>query len=136
MILLVNNKHKTMNNQSTAYAYNVDDYLNTTIIFGEVKKTIISKNFLGGKVHNLFGSTQLDFTYADISGVVVLDVSQAFGETKIRVPQNWRVETDVTHFCSITEDKRRDLTQSWNSGKVLVITGISGFAVVEVTGSL
>ena len=119
-----------MNNQSTAY--NIDDYLSTTMIFGEIKKTIISKNFQGGKICNVFGSTKLDFSYADISGVVVIDVSQAFGETKLTVPNDWRVETELTHFCSAVEDRRRDLSQTRESGKVLVLTGISGFAAVEV----
>jgi len=121
-----------MNNQSTNQAYNVDDYINTTMIFGEINKTIISKNFRGGRICNIFGSAKLDFSYADISGVVMIDVSQCFGETKLIVPYDWRVETDVTHFCSATEDKRRDLSQTRESGKVLVVTGFSGFAVVKV----
>jgi len=123
-----------MNDQSSTYASNVDDYVNSTIIFGEIKKTIISKSFLGGKIYNVFGSTKLDFTYADISGVVVLDILQAFGEVKLRVPNDWRVETDITNFCATVEDKRRDLSQTRNSGKVLVITGMSAFGVVEVKG--
>src|ERR1700743_315370 len=121
-----------MNNQSTTYSSDIEDYLDSTIIFGEVKKTIISKNFKGGKIRNVFGSTKLDFTYAAIAGVVIIDLSQLFGEVKLAVPNDWHVETDVTHFCSLTDDKRRDLSQSRGSGKVLVITGISGFAAVEV----
>jgi hypothetical protein len=121
-----------MNNQSTTYSSNIEDYLDTTIIFGEIKKTIISKNFQGGKIRSVFGSTKLDFSYADISGVVIIDVSQAFSEVKLTVPNDWRVETDVTNFCATTEDKRRDLSQTRESGKVLMITGVSGFAVVEI----
>jgi hypothetical protein len=126
-----------MNNQSTTHAATAaGDYLNTTIVFGEVKKAILSKNFQGGNVHILFGSTELDFTYADIKGVVVLDILQGFGETKVIVPMDWRVETDLTHFCSTADDKRRDLSQTYNSDKILVITGVSVFASVKILSGL
>jgi len=125
-----------MNNPSATYTPYADDYVDNTIIFGEIKKTILSKNFKGGKVHMVFGSLLLDFTNADISGVVIIDVSQAFGETKIRVPLDWRVETDITHFCSATEDKRRDLSQTRDSGKVLVVTGMSAFAAVNIKSGI
>jgi len=124
-----------MNTNST-FTASADDYVDITIFFGEIKKTIISKNFQGGSVHNIFGSTRLDFTNADITGVVVLDISQTFGETKLVVPRNWRVETDVSHFCSVIEDKRRDLSETRNSNKVLVVTGISAFASVKVKNGL
>jgi len=123
-----------MNNSST-FTADADDFVDSTIFFGEIKKTIISKNFRGGRVHNVFDSTRLDFTNADINGVVVLDISQTFGETKLIVPRNWRVETDVSHFCSVTEDKRRDLSETRNSDKVLVVTGVSAFAVIKVKTS-
>ncbi len=121
-----------MNNQSATFTNNIEDYLDTTIIFGEIKKTIVSKDFRGGKVTNIFGSTVLDFTYADLSGVVVLDISQGFGEVKITVPNDWRVETDFSQFCATVDDKRRDLSQTRNSNKILVLTGTSVFAVVDI----
>jgi predicted membrane protein len=121
-----------MNNQSASFSNYNDDYLNTTVVFGETKRTIISKNFKGGKVNNFFGSTELDFTYADLTGVAVLDISQACGETKIIVPRDWRVEPHVTHFCSVVDDHRRDLSQANSNEKILVIKGLSVFAVVDV----
>jgi len=121
-------------NQATTYTHNVDDYIDTTIVFGEINKTIISKDFKGGSIHNIFGATELDFSYADISGVVVIDVTLAFGELKLRVPANWRVETDVTQFCAAIEDKRRDMSQTVNTSKILVITGMSAFAAIKIKG--
>jgi len=125
-----------MNNQFSAHAINSQDYLETTVIFGEIKKAVFSKNFQGGNVRSLFGSVVLDFTNADISGMVIIDVSQAFSETKIIVPHNWRVEVDVTHILSTTEDKRWNIGQSINSDKVLVITGISTFASVKIKSAV
>ena len=124
-----------MKAQSLTINSHVSDYLNTTSIFGEVKKTIISKDFKGGKINNLFGETILDFTYADLSGVVVLDIAQGFGEINITVPANWRVETDITNFFAVTKDRRNDVTRLKNSDKILVITGNSAFAEVNIIES-
>ena len=121
-----------MNNQSTSIACTADDYLNTVAIFGEVKKTVLSKNFLGGKITNLFGSTKIDFSSADLSGFVVLDIEQCFGEVKLFVPNNWRIETDITQFFSTINDKRTDLGNTINSDKILVLTGTSVMAEVKV----
>jgi predicted membrane protein len=125
-----------MNAQATTINSNVLDYLNTTAIFGEVKKTIISKDFKGGKINNLFGETTLDFTHADLSGIAMLDISQAFGEINITVPMNWRVETDISQFFASTEDKRQDVTLIKNSDKILVLTGTSAFAAINIISSI
>jgi predicted membrane protein len=111
---------------------NTLDYIDSVAVFGSVKKTVISKNFQGGNVHSVFGAVDIDLSQADIQGVVVLDISQAFSEVKLLVPKNWRVEADLSHFCSATDDKRFDLSQTRDSEKVLVITGISGFAAVNI----
>ncbi len=125
-----------MDNPTEPYTNNADDYLNTSVIFGGVTRTIISKNFIGGQVTNLFGGTKLDFTYADINGRAVLDISQAFGETQITIPRNWRVEPHTVHFLSTVEDKRRDFSQASSADKILVLKGFSTFASVVVVHAL
>ena len=124
-----------MNHQYTAVAVNPDDYIDNTIFFGEMKKTILSKEFKGGKITNVFGSIKLDFTYADISGVVVLDISQVFGEVKLIVPENWRVEPDVSQFFATVTDKRIDMGQTRNTNKVLVLTGSNVMGEVKIKSS-
>jgi predicted membrane protein len=108
------------------------NYLNTSNFFGEVRKTIISKDFKGGEVTNVFGETVLDFTNADISGVVLLDISLAFGEVNITVPSSWRVETDLSQFLATTRDKRSAETDSCQADKTLVLVGKSVFGAVQV----
>jgi predicted membrane protein len=124
-----------MDAQSNTLASVDLDYLKTTTMFGEVNRTILSKNFKGGKISNLFGETNLDFTSADPSGVVVLDISQAFGEINLTVPTNWQVESDLSQFCAATENERGDATPLKGSGKILVLTGNSVFAKVKVVTS-
>jgi len=124
-----------MNNQA-AFIFANDDYINSTTIFGAIKKTIISKDFRGGKVSNIFGATELDFTNADIAGVAVLDISQAFGEVKIAVPSDWWIESGTTQFFATVEDRRLNVMNTYDSKKILVLRGTSFFGVVEVLSSL
>ncbi|MGZ3754656.1 MAG: LiaF domain-containing protein [Mucilaginibacter sp.] len=121
-----------MNNQPTTIACTADDYLDTVAIFGEVKKTVLSKTFRGGKITNIFGSTKIDFSSADLSGFVVLDIEQCFGEVKLYVPDDWRIETDINQFFATTNDKRPNLGSAINSDKILVLTGTSVMAEVKV----
>ena len=124
------------NTATPPFAGNPFDYVNTTVVFGEIKNTIISKDFKGGRVSSLFGAKKLDFTNADINGVVVvLDISQAFSETKIRVPRDWRVEADQTLLLATIEDKRLDVAQNINASKVLILTGTSLFGVISIKNS-
>jgi predicted membrane protein len=124
-----------MNNQA-AFIFANDDYINTTAVFGGIKKSIISKDFRGGKINNIFGATELDFTHADLAGVAILDISQGFGEVKIKVPQDWWVEADTTQIFATVEDNRANAMKACNSNKILVLRGISFFGVVEILSSL
>jgi predicted membrane protein len=122
-----------MNAPSIIINSDASEYLNTSSVFGEVNKTIVSRNFKGGKINNFFGETNLDFSYADISGVVVLDISQAFGEINLTVPANWRVESDISQFLASTCDERTEDIELKNASKVLILVGNSVFAAVKIT---
>jgi predicted membrane protein len=114
---------------------NYDDFISTTAIFGGVKKNVLSKYFKGGRITNIFGDTKLDLGNADISGTVIIDVSQLFGEVTVRVPANWHVIADVSNFFAEVKDKRRN-TYPVNNEKVLVLTGFSLFAVVKIIDAI
>jgi predicted membrane protein len=109
-----------------------DDYLDAVSVFGGVNKTILSKNFRGGEIVNIFGGAELDFTQADINGRVVIDITQIFGGTKIIVPSNWQVVSDLAAVFAGVDDKRIRSTASPNNDKVLVLTGTSIFAGVDI----
>ena len=115
---------------------NAEDHINATAVFSGIKKTILSKDFKGGRITNLFGGTELDFTHADLTGAAILDISQAFGETTITVPDDWRVETDFSQLFTTIDDYRNNVYQTKKSDKVLVIKGVSVCAVVEIQNNL
>jgi predicted membrane protein len=112
--------------------FSADDFLDATSIFGGVKKTILSKNFRGGDVTNIFGGCEIDLTMADIDGKVILDITQLFGGTKIIVPPHWQVVSNLSAVFAGVDDKRLRQTGSGDNNKILVLEGVSIFAGVEI----
>jgi len=111
---------------------NSEDYIIADTLFGSIERTVISKDFKGGRVRNLFGGTELDFSQSELNGMAVLDISQAFGQTTITVPGDWRVVADISQVMAVVDDYRNDVYKSKNSEKVLVLKGTSFCANVEI----
>jgi predicted membrane protein len=81
---------------------------------------------------NIFGGAEVDFTQADINGRIIIDITQIFGGTKIIVPSNWQVVSDMAAVFASVDDKRIKTTVNGDSNKILVLKGVSIFAGVEV----
>lgn len=107
------------------------DYIDSTSIFGGIKKNVLSKNFKGGDIVNIFGGSEINLGQADINGRVELEVTQLFGGTKLLVPSNWEVKPEMTAIFGGIEDKR-DVAALPNPDKVLVLRGTSIFAGIEI----
>lgn len=108
-----------------------EDYFDSTSIFGGVKKIILSKDFKGADITCFMGGCEIDFTQADLQKPAIIDVTQIFGGTKITVPSNWQVRTEMTSIFSGIEDKRKQpLTPS--PDKLLIIHGTSLFGGIEI----
>jgi len=112
-------------------SYASGDYIDSTAIFGGIHKKIVSKDFKGGDVTSIMGGTELDFSQADINGNVRLEVTQIMGGTKIIVPSNWEVRSEVTSVFGGFEDKRQQPATT-NSGKVLILEGTSIMGGIEL----
>lgn len=119
----------------TTYAYEGENYIKVESIFGYAKKIIFSKNFLGGNMTNLFGSTEINLLQADIQQPVALDVFQLFGSTKIIVPPHWIVATTASSILSENDDRRAILTPVKDQNKCLYITGTSIFGSITIKNS-
>ena len=109
-----------------------EDFIIADTLFGSVERTIISKDFKGGRIRNLFGGTEIDLSQSELNGAAVLDISQAFGQTTITVPGDWRVVTDLSQVMAVVEDYRNDIYKTKNSEKVLILKGTSFCANVEI----
>lgn len=109
-----------------------DDFIDSVTVFGNVKKIVLSKNFRGGDIVNIFGGSELDFSQADINGRVTLDVTQLFGGVKLIVPPHWQVTSDLAAIFGGIDDKRFNKAVPQNADKVLVLKGTSIFAGIDI----
>jgi predicted membrane protein len=109
-----------------------DDYVDTTAIFGGAKKNIISKNFRGGDLVNIFGGTELDLTRADFSGLAEIELTTIFGGTKLIVPSNWNVRSEAVTLFGGLEDKRNMSNAAEDPAKTLVLKGTVIFGGIEL----
>lgn len=121
------------NMSQTPFTENVsdEDYLDSVSIFGGVKKVIVSKNFQGGEIVNFFGGAELNLMQADISGKITLDVTQVFGGTRIIVPADWVIHSEMAAIFGGIEDKRFSHATA-NTNKVIVIKGTSIFGGIDI----
>jgi len=66
--------------------------LNEVNIFWGRRRRIVTKNFVGGEIVNIFGGFDIDLGESDIQGSeVAIEVVTIFGGGEIRVPGNWEV---------------------------------------------
>lgn len=117
---------------TSSQTHSGDDLLDTVSVFGNVVKTVFSKNFRGGDVVNIFGGTEIDLTQADINGRVIIDIVQIFGGSKIIVPSNWQVVSDTAAVFAGIDDKRIKAGVIQDPNKILVIKGVSIFAGIDI----
>ena len=115
-----------------AEQFSSEDLIDSTSVFGGIKKTILSKNFKGGDVTNILGGCELNLSQADIQGVARLDVTQIFGGTKIVIPSDWEVKTEMAAIFGGIEDKRPPSHVIPNVNKKLIIEGTSIFGGIEI----
>lgn len=110
-----------------------EDYLDTVSVFGSIKKNIFSKNFRGGDIVTILGGAEVNLSQADIHGTVVIDVTQVFGGTKLIIPPQWKVTSDLAALFGGIEDKR-PLIPAGNmaEGKVLILRGTSIFGGIDI----
>lgn len=113
-------------------SYTKEDYVQTTSVFGGVKKIVISKNFKGGSLVNIFGGTELDLTRSDINGTAAIDVTNIFGGAKLIVPSDWVVKSDAAAIFGGVDDKRRVLSETATGSKTLLIKGTVIFGGIDI----
>jgi predicted membrane protein len=111
-----------------------EDFIDSTAVMGGIQKNILTKNFKGGDVTSVLGGTELNFTQADFEGTATLEVTQVMGGTKLIVPANWQIQSNITTIMGGVEDKRT-LNPSANneSNKILVLNGTIVMGGVEIT---
>jgi predicted membrane protein len=110
------------------------DKIDDTAIFGGGDKVVNSQSFKGGMLTAIFGGSNVDLTQAKLAeGNQVIDVFFVFGGSKIRVPQDWQVEMNVTGIFGGMSDKRKFVDPKMNTENRLYIKGTAIFGGADVT---
>lgn len=134
-----NNQNSSLQNTGHSGAYNqfqyAENYLKVDAIFGNSNKIILSKNFLGGTITNIFGSSVINLLQADLSQPVVIDTFQLFGSTKIIVPAHWVVTPSISSIFGDVDDRRIIINHPYDESKKLFLTGTSLFGTVTIKNS-
>ena len=108
------------------------DFIETTAIFGGIKKNVLSKNFKGGDIVNFMGGSEINLLQADFSGRVKIDVTNFMGGAKLIVPPDWDVQSEVVTIFGGIDDKRQVQAQNLQPDKVLVLDGTCFFGGIEI----
>lgn len=107
------------------------DVLDITTVFGGVKKKVLSKHFRGGDVVSVMGGTEIDLTQADFSGKVRIDSFTMFGGTKLIIPPDWNVQSEVVAIFGGVDDKRPPAVNH-DPSKVIFLEGTCLFGGIEI----
>ena len=108
-----------------------DEYVDSTSVFSSNKINIVSKNFKGGNVVNIFAGTEINMMHADMSEPAVLEVTQLFGGSTIIAPAHWVIQPEMAAIFGGIEDKRFTNAMP-DSSKVLYIRGTSLFGGITI----
>lgn len=112
--------------------YSQDDFINTTAIFGGTKKIVLTKNFKGGDIVNVFGGSEINLAQADMDQEAVLELTTIFGGATLVVPSNWSIKSEAVTIFGGIQDKRTMPAISATPLKVLVLKGTVIFGGIEI----
>lgn len=123
--------HKNQNN--TPIDEEAMDYLDDISILGGGNKVIQSQNFKGGRITAIFGGSEFDFKNTTISAEgCVIDVFTMFGGSKLIVPEDWQVKSDVLSLFGGFSDKRAIRPTDFSQSKILMLKGFVMFGGIEI----
>jgi predicted membrane protein len=113
-------------------SYTRDDIIDSTCIFSGTKKVILSKNFKGGDIVNIFGGCEIDLTQADMTTPAILEVTAIFGGATLIVPSNWAIKSEAVTIFGGIGDKRKITPSTESPSKTLVLKGTMIFGGMEI----
>lgn len=108
-----------------------NDVLNITTVFGGVKKKVLSKHFKGGDILSMMGGTEVDLSQADFTGRITIDNFTMFGGTKLIIPPDWNIQSEVVAIFGGVDDKRPPAS-NYDPGKVIFLEGTCLFGGIEI----
>lgn len=97
-----------------------------------VGKRSVSSDYRGGDANAIMGGVELDLREAQIAPgkEAVLDAFAFWGGVEIRVPESWRVVSQVMPLMGAFEDNTA--SKGGGSGPTLIVRGVAIMGAVEV----
>jgi predicted membrane protein len=112
--------------------YSRDDMITSTCIFSGAKRVVLSKNFKGGELVNIFGGCEVDLMQADVTTPAVMDITAIFGGATLIVPSNWAIKSEAVTIFGGISDKRRFPGVTESTNKTLILKGALIFGGMEI----
>jgi predicted membrane protein len=110
-----------------------NDYLNDISILGGGTKVVQSKNFKGGNITAIFGGSDFSLKDAELSEEgSVIDVFTMFGGSKLIIPDNWVVKSDMFSIFGGFNDKRTIKPEKADHNNILYLKGAVIFGGIEI----
>ena len=78
------------------------------------------------------GGSEINLTQADFNGTIRIDTTNIFGGTKLFVPANWDVQSEVVAIFGGVDDKRHLNGHAIDPKKVLIIEGTCLFGGIDI----
>ena len=92
----------------------------------------MSKNFRGGEIVAVLGGAEINLAHADFDGVIRLEAVSVLGGTKLIVPPNWDVQSEMVAVFGGVEDKRVIRPELIDPNKKLVLEGTCFLGGLEI----
>jgi len=136
-------QHNHRHNHGYNRGYNTDcfveetttneDVLDYTTFMGGIKKIVLTKNFKGGDVTTVFGGAEMNFMQADFEGTTTLELTCVFAGTKLIIPSNWEINSELVSAFGSVEDKRPVQPKNTEgSTKTLILKGNVFFGGIDI----
>lgn len=109
-----------------------DDGVSSINIFSGSKKNIFSKDFKGGETVNIMGGSELNLMQADIQGKVIIESVNIMGGTKLILPSNWQLQSEVVSIFGGVDDKRMVNPNLITPEKIIVLKGVNVFGGIDI----
>ena len=124
------NRHLGRNKVDTG---SLADYIDDVAIFGGGVKQVLSQNFKGGNITAIFGGSEFNLREAVLSPEgCTIDVFTMFGGSKLIVPEQWEIKSDVVSIFGGFTDKRPVRQANSDTKNIIYIKGVVVFGGLEV----
>jgi hypothetical protein len=116
----------------TDRSVDADAVVHSFAFMAGVGKRSVSHDYRGGDANAIMGGVELDLREAQIAPgqEAVLDAFAFWGGVEIRVPETWRVASQVMPIMGAFEDNTA--SKGGGSGPTLVVRGVAIMGAIEV----